>query len=190
MQQKRKHTPEDRLMADGDEVAEKPKHKPEHRLEETIGFTEEDLVANREGKMSTAQYDKLRKELRTGVFAAAALVVMGVVAFFWLTLAGPEVCAPALVVGAIPTLVAMFLSIRLGQKNRDRVLRQVRSVEGRVQLDVTSSGQSSTLTIRVEGAKFRVNKATFLAFKNGDPYVIYYTPASKTILSAEWLREE
>ena len=33
----------------------------------------------------------------------------------------------------------------------------------------------------------RTTKAVFLAFKNNDPYRIYYTVGSKTILSAEWL---
>jgi hypothetical protein len=30
----------------------------------------------------------------------------------------------------------------------------------------------------------------FLSFKNGDPYRIYYAPATKLILSAEWLRDD
>jgi hypothetical protein len=37
---------------------------------------------------------------------------------------------------------------------------------------------------------FAINKPIFLAFKNGDPYRIYYAPHSKTLLSAEWLRDE
>ena len=48
-----------------------------------------------------------------------------------------------------------------------------------------------TIGIIIERALYlygsSINKDVFLAFKNGDPYAIYYAPYSKTLLSAEWL---
>jgi hypothetical protein len=43
-------------------MEEKAKSKPEHLLMEAIGFTEEDLEANREGYMSKRQRARLDKD--------------------------------------------------------------------------------------------------------------------------------
>jgi hypothetical protein len=67
---------------------------------------------------------------------------------------------------------------------------EAQSLEGRIQLDTVSVSSAQQFTVTVEGHKFVVNKPVFLAFKNGDPYVIYYLPRSNTMLSAEWLRED
>ena len=68
---------------------------------------------------------------------------------------------------------------------------EVDVAEGRVILDVIGQGNSgNAYSARIENVTFAINKPIFLAFKNGDPYRIYYAPHSKTILSPEWLREE
>ncbi|MBK8029121.1 MAG: hypothetical protein IPK17_06325 [Chloroflexi bacterium] len=49
---------------------------------------------------------------------------------------------------------------------------------------------SGNYFVWLDGRKFKVQHDGFLAFKNGDPYRLYYTPHSHTILSAEWLRDD
>jgi hypothetical protein len=67
---------------------------------------------------------------------------------------------------------------------------EIGGLQGRVNLDMSVNGKSSTLRLTIQDTKFDVKKDVFLAFKNSDPYAIYYAPHSKTILSAEWLRQE
>ena len=64
---------------------------------------------------------------------------------------------------------------------------RILAAEGRVDLSIQGDYDYFLL---VEKQRFRLRKKdTFLTFKNGDPYRIYYTPRSRQILSVEWLRE-
>jgi hypothetical protein len=63
------------------------------------------------------------------------------------------------------------------------------SIEGGIQLDVVNHGKGGIgYKICCQDRCFDVSKDVFLAFKNQEPYLIYYVPYSNTILSAEWLR--
>lgn len=89
---------------------------------------------------------------------------------------------------------------------RDLRERRAESVEGRVQLDLhrsyngsmhhvggnhyRMSGGRDQYYVYIGGMRFEVSKAGFLAFKNDDPYIVYYAPHSKMLLSAEWLRDD
>ncbi len=76
---------------------------------------------------------------------------------------------------------------------RDAKDDHVLSAEGRIDLSMhgkAGAGSSVECTLKVGSVKFRVKEDAFLAFKNGDPYAIYYTRRSKKLLSAEWLRGE
>jgi hypothetical protein len=88
---------------------------------------------------------------------------------------------------------------------RDLRARRAESVEGRVQLDMhhtynrsmhqvggnhyRMTGGRSHYYVYIGGMRFEVSKAGFLAFKNDDPYIVYYAPHSRMLLSAEWLRD-
>jgi hypothetical protein len=170
---------------------EKPKHKPEHALMEAIGFTEDDLEANQEGRLSQEQYRRLARQSRTmmWVIILLSLVTLPVSCLFTVAHLGMSDTGVFIFVGLMAFGLAVVLTLKWGSKNRDYHDATVRSVEGRVGLDVGSSGDASTFIVRVEDQKFKVNKRTFLAFKNGDPYAIYFMPSSKTIISAEWLRD-
>lgn len=43
--------------------------------------------------------------------------------------------------------------------------------------------------LKIGKLNFKIKKFGMLAFKNDEPYAIYYTPRTKILLSAEWLRE-
>ncbi len=110
----------------------------------------------------------------------------------------------ALILGAIrgmpgmlivPMFVFAGLIILLSRMNTlSREIREgkVLCVAGRVVLDIanTRTHQQSNFYIHVEGERFTVRKDGLLAFKNGDPYTIYYSPYKNTMLSAEWLRDD
>ncbi len=177
---------------------EKPKHKPEHLLMGAIGFTEEELEANREGYMSKRQRSRLNAKHSS--WGIRTILAVGITLFL---------CASAIIDGnrigdTVESRVAIigFICIvggtaiiytRLKGANFTADLRKgdIHIIEGRVVLDVSNQGNRGDFyTVRVEDTTFATNKPIFLAFKNGDPYRIYYAPHSKTILSAEWLRDE
>jgi hypothetical protein len=69
----------------------------------------------------------------------------------------------------------------------------VDAVEGLVNLRIKHHylrPPRSQYVIELEKLRFDTAHRIFLAFKNGDPYRIYYAPGSNTILSAEWLRND
>jgi hypothetical protein len=177
---------------------DKPKHKPEHMLMQAIGFSEEDLEANREGHITKRQRVRLNAK-RTSWGLRSALAV-GIMLFL---------CASAIIDGnrigdtvesrvAIIALICIiggtaiiYTRLRGGYFNSDLRKGDVHIIEDRVVLDVSSQGnRGDSYSVRIDETTFAVNKPIFLAFKNGDPYRIYYAPHSKTILSAEWLRDD
>ncbi len=68
--------------------------------------------------------------------------------------------------------------------------RIVYATEGRIRLVLDEERNNARYLVSVGSLTFVVGKQTFLAFKNGDPYRIYYAPNSKRIVAAEWLRGE
>jgi len=179
-------------------MTEKQKSKPEHMLMEAIGFTEEDLAANREGYFTKRQRTRLSAKQSSWIILAFLIAVVGLFLAMFAVVDGVRTDATtARTVGLIfadLVVVAGLLSyIWLNWRRYNTDLRdtELRTVEGRVLLDVSHQGNSGNYyTVHVEDINFSINKPIFLAFKNGDPYHIYYAPHSKTILSAEWLREE
>jgi hypothetical protein len=174
---------------------EKPKYKPEQMLSVAMRFTEEDLEANRRGLLSEAQLDRFRRN-RT------RLLALNGVAFVGLGLASLLCIAPlfGVDIGVLVAagFVALFASIILAfSVKRANTWRselysgKAAALEGRVRLDVRPAGNNvATYIVAIDDQKFGVRKDVFLAFKNGDPYRLYYAPQSKTLLSAEWLRDE
>jgi hypothetical protein len=174
---------------------EKPKYKPEHALMEAIGFSEDDLEANRRGVLSEAQRDRLRRD-RTRLLALTGVALVSFAVSGWL-------CAGSFFYGAntslfqvasFPFVIAIIIlgvsRTQLGPWRNDWVTGKVAALEGRVRLDIGPGNPYSYYKIVVEGQTFGVRKDVFLAFKNGDLYRIYYGPNSKWLLSAEWLRDE
>ena len=156
---------------------EKPKRKYEDILMDAIGFTEDELELNRVGQLSKDQWRILY--LRQNIWLIAIILVGFVLLALWLGISF-----------SIPHVIAITGILYCANKwlmfHND--LRQPRaiSMEGRISLDVYGKG---SYTLAVENERFIVNKNIFLAFKNGDPYRIYYTPYTKHLLSAEWLRD-
>ena len=167
---------------------EKPK-KYEERLMDALAFDEDDLDANQAGHFSPEQRARFIGEQRKiAVFAGFFTLLLAL----WIGATRLNAAAaPALFV-FIPIFAALFLTyavkvLRLSSDLReDRVL----TAEGRVALSMKGSGSNQVeCTVKVGAMRFRVKQPVFLAFKNGDPYCIYYTRRSKRLLSAEWLRE-
>ncbi len=170
---------------------DKSKTKPGQGLMEALNFDETDLAANREGRFSQDQYEDLSRRWRTMLIAMAFLVIFSPVMCILTIIVHEHNSASRDFNAYLFAAMAAAFGCLLIASNYKRVKAdldgaEVRIVEGRVSLDVKSN---QDLSIRIRNQKFRVKKEVFLAFKNGDPYVIYYTPNTRAILSVEWLRD-
>ncbi len=164
--------------------------KYEDVLMAALKFTEDDLAANMGGQLSAGQVAMFKQRRSTyasfiallfGTVAAVLLFISALIfnGIVLLLACGLLFALSGLLVGVVPVL----------KINRD--LRSgVQTVEGRVDLDTIPTQYSASYTVNVAGKKFKVKKRAFLAFKNGDPYRIYYAPHTKTILAADWLRAD
>jgi hypothetical protein len=173
---------------------EKAKQNPAQTLMQGVGFTQDDLEANREGRMTGGQRIRLMN-LQKGRIPWSALL-KGPALVVILSLGGalitrseyPNPFLGLLVTGGIyfGFMFLIWLSEyrRMSHFRHDLADNQISEVEGRIQLLA-----KNTYAASMEGIRFSLEKPAFLAFKNGDPYRLYYTPRSKTLLSAEWLQD-
>jgi hypothetical protein len=162
---------------------------PEDELMYAIGFTPVELAANRDGVLSEYQRKKFRVERRTNVVATIFSLLIAVAIFLFgqarfSAMDGIFLWIPIGFCG----IAALFAIVKVDELHRDVTQNRVEAVQGRVSLDITENRYRSAYTIKIQDRMWDVNKHIFLAFKNGDPYVVYYAPYGKKILSAEWLR--
>ncbi|MBN8638753.1 MAG: hypothetical protein J0M07_25790 [Anaerolineae bacterium] len=163
--------------------------KYEDVLMRALNFTEDDLALNAAGQLSAAQIERLKTQRSTTAILAVALsVIVGGLLLF------ANVYARSLAPLVMMVLIFILFTVVTGiipalQMTRD-LQAGVQVAEGRVELDTIARRRRTTYVVKLNGQKFKVRKMTFLAFKNGDPYRLYYAPHSRTILSAEWLRDD
>jgi hypothetical protein len=171
--------------------------KYEDHLMQAIGFDEADLEANRAGQLTYRQLNRLKSAsvLATLGWGISALVAaVGLMILLLMTQSIEKFPADVtflLVASGGGVIGGLILYFGLKAKRLSTDLREKRltAVEGRIDLSLTG-GQYTSYTIRVADLHFPAKKEAFLAFKNGDPYRIYYAPHTKRILSVEWLRED
>ncbi len=160
-----------------------------------LNFTEADLDANRDGQLSEEQYVSLQSKRtywRYGVIGITGFAVI-------LSAAGIRMLpgydyAPANIVmlfcllfGGIQFLTAFYYWMRYRAVTSDLRDQTVAAAQGIAMLESLGFGK---MTVRVGDRTFMMKDKAGLAFKNGDPYCLYYAPHSKILLSAEWLRED
>lgn len=181
---------------------EKPKAKSKSRsltndLMNALHFTQADLDANRDGCLTERQAARLRRKRNL-----RRLAIAGVVAFVFLinlpglfVIFGSDDYSPpadiliftGLIMGCIGILAVLYTRSGLRAIAADLQEKTVEAVQGQIKLEPFGEG---SIMLRVLDRVFSVSDRTGFAFKNGDPYCLYYAPHSKTLLSAEWLRED
>ncbi|MBZ0285406.1 MAG: hypothetical protein K8L97_32025 [Anaerolineae bacterium] len=167
-------------------MGEKQKSKSEHLLMDAIEFDEEDLESNQQGVLSQKQQQVFRAERNSWGLGVLLVLILSPMFFIFLLNSGGRNPHTLIVVIPIALIVLIHFWLKWTSWGKDYRRNLVHSAEGRVQLDVLSR---ENYRIDIQKMRFEVTKRVFLAFKNNDPYIIYYAPSTKRILSAEWLRE-
>lgn len=163
--------------------------KYEEVLMTALAFSEEDLATNEVGALSPHQV--LDFQQRRNVQAVIAGLYAIVFAFIGLMMVtAPRSVGPMLFLALLFSLLVFWIGrVAPWQLNSD-LQAGVQSAEGRIELEVRSAENGTAYFVKLDDRKFKVKKPAFLAFKNGDPYRIYYAPHSQTILSVDWLRDD
>jgi hypothetical protein len=172
--------------------------KYEDALMTVIGFEEGDLEANAEGRISEAQTKRLLRVSRH-MTAAWAIPLLGAIVALTLCIGTmmplvkvqASLCLTPIAILVAAGIVLAVIDGRRTMRLRDDLSKnRVAEVEGRVELSVLLRGRRLLYGLRVGEERFSISKQTFLSFKNGDPYRVYYAPRAKRILSVEWLRDD
>jgi hypothetical protein len=164
-------------------------------LMDALGFDEDDLQANADGHLSERQRQLFKSQygrlIRWGLIVG--VIAVGLIVFLMIVFAY-NICAASTVAFALISLVLLMFYQQTFKDwaKLNTVLRfPVESAEGVIVLDLEggSSNVVPKYVIKLGQVRFEVDKSIFLAFKNGDPYRLYFV-ADAMLLSAESLRTE
>lgn len=164
--------------------------KYEEILEGAFGFNDYTLEYNGRGKYSEGQQIYFAQRIKLKVLGAILFALGNLVVLFLLSrsLMGNSEFAAFFLIVFILSLFSGLLGYHAYKMRQDLKHDHIEVVEGRVQLDIASNGQyGNSYKLHIGEISFNIHKAQFFALKNGDPYRVYYMPATKHILSLEWL---
>lgn len=165
-------------------------------LQEQIGFSYEDLAANRIGVLSAGQRKRLIKKYgRSGILW---WVILGVLILFMLGML--VLVAPEETILALVLLVPALLVLRFWMKGQISLRwEQVSAAEGLPALQVlppTGSGRTPTYMITVDDHDFQTrDENVYKAFEARHRYCIYFVhirnknrilSAEVTVMRREW----
>lgn len=174
----------------------------EDRLMSKLGFTADELTANREGYMTEAQRERLRRALMPygSLVVGLSMTVLLIVSYFVIQrLLGLENLrddGTFLVILLVAGLICIpwgMLDVAIRQRRTRLDLHKgiVKSACGPAQLEIgwrvlgIKLRTRNTHQLLIGGMRFAVSENVLLAFHDGTSYCVYYLPHRKIILSAE-----
>lgn len=170
---------------------DKRKFDPSYALMDALSVGADDLAANQDGVLSKAQAPVLRNERNRQLTIAFFRLIVALWIIYTCALSGninlfedpTSLFFPLVLTG----MAIVFSGVPLSKGflfHRDQSLGKVRTTEGHIRLDIIGKDKYAVF---MGEEQFDVSKETFLAFKNNDPYRLYYVPFSNTLVAAEWL---
>lgn len=159
-------------------------------LPAALGFAPNDLEANRQGKLSPAQIERLKGIRRRNTLIAGAwfiALVLGATILFYLS----QLNSNLILFGAGGALTVCN-AIMVGRAGRAYMLiggdlraSQVEVLKGEVERILRRSRARDNYLLRISGAELHVTKDVFIGFRHMAPYRIYRSCISRVLLSAE-----
>ncbi|MCU0481360.1 MAG: hypothetical protein MUE54_09120 [Anaerolineae bacterium] len=161
-------------------------------LQETLRFTDADLLANREGHLSDLQQYTLKTR-------KTRLMIIGILIFFGLAF----IATLFIFLGSNPANSGILTFIGIGlticnaliigvlfrqwlKLNADIAAERVDKVQGKLERVLKPVNRRIiTYIIRVQDTETVVSKEVFTAFTHEQPYILYRTPYTGILLSAE-----
>ena len=176
-------------------------------LQKFFDFNEGDLAANRSGRLSPRQAERLKgmhksyqgNYVTRAVIVVGALALVAIAAFFLLSDGFGSASIGALIRGVLVIGLVLFLVYQRANKKVDTGVRKAQGpvnivkVEKEVIDHARGAGKNRIYRKRIQVYEMRVGGTTFdnvsedlpNLIQNGDEYTFYYTGHPFTILSAE-----
>jgi hypothetical protein len=169
-------------------------------LAQVLGFDREELAANRQGRLTIRQRNRVFARQRSVIIGVLLItlfigLVAGIVIIAVLTQADASIIAGILaVIGEIITVALAYFVWHLRQRYRRFLLPgYVERISGPVtcyQLKERSNDKTQIgYYVRIDALEFEVSEAALGQFQDGRPYTIYYAPQHPGLLSAERVEE-
>ncbi len=167
-------------------------------LHTAFGTTPDDVQQNEAGQLSIGQLTKLQSSMNSkvllGLLSLGGLIMMGLIwgIAFSTPVQGRAAPDPTqlwsmFLLLAIPILISFVRPTwRFRALWLDLREQRVESVDGRAIL-TPSRKQLYGYSLLIGGIEFKVDKAQYDLLQHGDPYTVYFTPHSRTLLAIEWL---
>lgn len=185
----------------------------EERLAMAFNFNLDDLTANRLGAITARQANKMRTQMLSDGRQILIALVLGIVIVGLLIALRGNITASADAQGVTGTVLLLLIAvIAIGALGfilqralsayhyyKDTQARRSATAQGFLNLEGTPGEpgeggkrprNATGLYAVIDGRRYPLSETAFLAMKKGEPYVLYYAPMSKVILSAERLRNE
>jgi hypothetical protein len=164
--------------------------KPLPTLAEALNISSEDLDANRAGRLSESQKQRLKRGWRrTLVILITVIVVVGLIAtaalFFGQRNSSSILTGIGIVLTVINAVIVGIGAQSYLRTNGDLRGGNVAEVRGVVSHTVRVSGRVATYVLKLDEQEVVVPRPVFFAIEEGKPYRVYRAPASKTVLAAE-----
>ncbi len=166
-------------------------------LAEAFEFTQDDLAANRQGRLTARQRSKLVIKKDTGscsiILIGLAVIVISLIGMWYFGKRG-EYCVVWLCVIVLIGLPFMWYAVAQGEQDRwraDMSEDSVKNICGVIWLDVRPGGEWPTDYLLMIGQReWLISKEQFLVLAHGASYCIYYVPKHKVILSIEAIKDQ
>jgi hypothetical protein len=185
----------------------------EERLAMALNFNLDDLTANRLGAITGRQANRMRTHMLNDARQIVIALVIGLVVTVLLVALRGSLTTSAESQGFIGTLLLILIAVvAIGtlafivqralsayhfykdtQSLRSATAQGFLSLEGAaIEQDVPQKRRWNIphFYAAIDGKRYSISATAFLAMKKGEPYVLYYAPMSKYLLSAERLRNE
>ena len=164
-------------------------HTSRH-LAEALGFTDADLAANRDGRLTDAQIARLRRNWRRTLWITIGIVVIGGLAATIFLFIGQRNDSAILTLLGIIITVINAATVGLGAQSYLRLSRDVNAarvsaISGVVSHTIRVSGRVATYVLKLDEQEIVVPKPVFFAVEDGKAYRLYRAPNTKTLLSGE-----
>ncbi|MFP4321385.1 MAG: HEAT repeat domain-containing protein [Anaerolineales bacterium] len=154
------------------------------KLQSSLGFTTEDLTANREGELSAAQKDRFSKVPPIGWRILSAMAVVVVIAILAAATASP---VAAVLIGILGIgIIILFYTASHGDTPADAPT-PVEIIEGTVQraYNVNPLNNAQPYNIVVRGKRFSLPYEAYEVIEDGTYWRVYHLPPLKQPLSME-----
>ncbi len=159
-------------------------------LSVALGFTAADLEANRQGRLSQSQLERMKATRRRNTLIAALVFIALVLGATILVYLG-QLNRNLILFGAGASLTVIN-AIMLGRAGRaymrigaDLRQDQVETLTGEVERVLRRGRASDRYLLRINDAELAVSKEVFIGFQHLTPYRIYRAGISRVLLSAE-----